>query len=431
MISKQRQSDLLKLLTASALVVMLTQSGWAANKYRVLYSFKGGDDGASPSAALVFDAAGNLYGTTLVGGGTKADCAGLGYGCGTVFELTRKSNGKWSEHVLHRFQSGNDGAGPNGAMIFDTAGNLYGTTIYGGPYDGTVFELTPNSHGGWTERVLHRFTAGDGNFPWSGLFLDKTGNLYGTTVNGGAKNVGVVFDMTPHSGKWRESTLYSFCSRNDCSDGDGPHAELIEGSDGALYGTTKGGGRSSFGCNGSFVGCGTVFKLGRDSNGKWKESVIHIFTGVEGTQPEAGLVSDGKGNFYGTTTFDGAFGYGTVFELAPGSSGHWNYTVLYNFRGGINHISLNTGVVLDGAGNLYGANTYGGSRSCSGAPCGVVYRLAPGLHGKWKYTALHQFSGQDGGQPGGGLVFDKNGNLYGTAGVGGADGLGVVFEITP
>jgi len=412
----------------------------------MLYSFQGGSDGATPGGALTLDRAGNLYGTTIVGGGDQNSCTGdPGTGCGTAFKLTHHSDGTWTETVLYRFQGngngGSDGAGPyGGAMVFGPSGSLLGTTLWGPAYGacpggcGAVFELTPKSGSQWRETVLHRFNGADGDGPEGGLSSDGARDFYGTTVTGGANEGGlggVVFRITRHSGNWRESTLYSFCSQHDCSDGAFPYAGLLSGKDGSLYGTTSGGGKDSFACpNG--LGCGTVFKLVRNSKGKWKESVLHAFTPADGSQPEAALVSDSKGNLYGTTAINGPFGYGTIFELSPTPKGCWKYRVLHSFRSGSFYGSSGTRLVFDAAGNLYGA-AWGGTRgSCAGGGCGVVYKLALGRHGRWQYHALYNFSGgQDGGEPLSDLIIDRKGHLYGTAEVGGANGYGVVFEITP
>jgi uncharacterized repeat protein (TIGR03803 family) len=426
------------------LTLVVVPGSWAGCKYKVLYSFQGGSDGAMPGGALTLGKAGDLYGTTIVGGTNQRDCTGDGgTGCGTVFRLTRRWDGTWKETVLYRFQGSyngySDGAGPvGGPMVFGPSGSLLGTTDYGGDSmgDGTVFELTPQSSGQWTESVLHRFDEADGQSPESGLSSDKAGSFYGTTATGGTSNGGmggVAFRVTRHSGQWRESTVYTFCSQNHCSDGAFPEDALLSGPDGSLYGTTWGGGQGSPHCINGF-GCGTVFKLARDQKGRWHETVLHAFTPAEGSYPRAGLVADSKGNLYGTTTINGAFGYGTVFELSPTSKGCWKYRILHSFRSG-SHYGLGsdaTRLVFDAAGNLYGA-VWGGARgSCGGAGCGVFYKLTLGRHGKWQYRVLHNFSGgTDGSEPLSDLIIDQEGILYGTAEAGGINDNGVVFEIIP
>jgi uncharacterized repeat protein (TIGR03803 family) len=186
------------------LALALAPGAWAANGYKVLYTFTGGIDGSQPFAGVILDASGNLYGTTPQGGA---------FGNGVVFKLTKNSDGSWTESVLHAFAGGTDGATPYAEVTFDTSGNLYGTTQYGGVSSaGTVFRLAPNSDGTWTESVLYTFTGrGDGANPFSGVIFDGSGNLYGTTYYGGASGVGVAYKLTPNSeGTWTQSLLHTF-----------------------------------------------------------------------------------------------------------------------------------------------------------------------------------------------------------------------------
>ena len=233
-----------------------------------------------------------------------------------------------------------------------------------------------------------------------------------------------MFELTQNSGSWSETVLHSFCSEPHCRDGNAPYSALLRSADGTLYGTTAYGGSDVFPC---YLGCGTVFKLDPDGN---EES--YPLTGMDGIQSYNGLTYDGKGNFYGSTPIDGAFGQGTVFKLTRASDGIWKFSVLYNFRiGSPGAGSFSTGVVLDNAGNLYGTTWGPDSGNCEGSGCGLVYKLEPRPAGPWKFSEVYSFTGgQDGGEPTGTLIIDKDGNLYGTAGVGGA-GYGVVYEITP
>ncbi len=438
-----------RLLPSVATILMFAffhANAWAT-QYKVLYTFQGGSDGNHPSGALTLDSAGNLYGTTLFGGVTN--CSGYGAdGCGTVFMLARGSGGQWTESVLHAFQVNNDdrdGAAPNGALIFDAAGNLYGTTSVGGGGGlqcssgayvgcGIVFELTPASGGNWTETVLHRFNVNAGGAgPYAGLVMDEAGNLYGTTAAGGnccgadifGWGAGGVFELTTTSGVWSEEVLHYFCSKANCTDGNAPYSGLLRGSDGTLYGTTTYGGSSSFPCYN--LGCGTVFEL--DSK---KEELAYPLTGIDGVQTTSSLTSDANGNFYGTTPLDGASGDGTVFRLSPTPEGRWTFTVLYNFHGGFaGEGSFATGVVFDKAGNLYGTVWGPQGGNCEGWGCGLVYKLEPQPKGPWKYSVVYTFTGaEDGGEPNGTLIIDDQGNLYGTTAIGGAE-YGVVYEITP
>jgi uncharacterized repeat protein (TIGR03803 family) len=284
-----------------------------------IYSFTGSSDGQNPNAPLIFDRKGNLYGTTFFGG---VDSCYAGVGCGTVFELTPNS-GVWTEAVLHRFTGGNDGAFVRGGLILDVDEDmLYGTTEQGGGTGcytrgcGTIFILRPSTTG-WTERVVHRFTgSSDGAFPEAGLIRDSTGNLYGTTeqggnmscsVPGGWGGCGAVFKMSHSAGTWRETVLYGFAAEGD---GNLPEDGVILYK-GNFYGTTYQGGGS--GCY-EGQGCGTVFELRRSKVG-WAEKVIHSFSGSDGEYPMWGsLVVDPAGNLYGTTN-NGGGGYGDVFEI--------------------------------------------------------------------------------------------------------------------
>ena len=391
-------------------VLSLCAVAHAAPKYKLLANFAG-TDGSGPYGGVVIDQEGNVYGTT-VGGGTGS-CRG---GCGIVFQLSPGENGGWAETVVHTFNF-NDGADPQGGVIFDPFGNLYGTTIGGGgPYKyGTVFELKPSAHG-WIETLLHRFGVHDKvAAPHAGVARDQAGNLYGTTPYG-------IFELRSSSNGWSETVLHLFGIRK--GDGAGPFAGLILDAAGNLYGTTAAGG---MGCAGE--GCGTVYEIKRTSNG-WKEAVLHRFdnNGKDGGTPGNGaLMMDGLGNLFGTTEGGGCCG-GIVFELTPGSNGHWKETILYNFKPGATGSFPTAGVVMDKAGNLYGTTADGGSASCG---CGVIYKLAPSKNGKWTYTVLHRFSGADGAIPAGNLILDDKGNLYGGTVLGGSTNNGVIFELTP
>jgi uncharacterized repeat protein (TIGR03803 family) len=339
----------------------------------VLYSFMGGSDGGYPLAGLIFDSSGALYSTTQGGGA---------FGLGTVFKLAppAKKGGAWSESVLYSFMGGSDGEYPGIAgVIFDKSGALYGTTERGGASGalcpdfpdlgcGTVFQLTPpaSSGGVWTKSVLHSFTGGDGAVPVSGVIFDKSGALYGTTFSGGAGDNGTVFKLTPPAssgGIWSENVLYSF--KGD-SDGSTPfYGELVFHT-GALYGTTIYGGGSATNCGRPGEGCGTVFKLAppTSSGGAWSESVLYSFMGgSDGALPVASLLFDKSGALYGVTGNGGAFGFGTVFKLAPptSSGGAWSERVLHSFTGGSDGAFPLAGLIFDQAGALYGTTTEGGA----------------------------------------------------------------------
>ena len=322
----------------------------------ILYTFKGGSDGSTPTAGLIFDEAGTLYGTTFYGG--SSNCLS---GCGTVFRLRQDSNGAWSERVLYQFGGGADGANPNGSLVLDSLGNLYGTTsctagdctILG---RGTAFKLTHSSRVTWTETVLHSFTVDgqDGLYPMAGLAFDRHGNLYGTTLEGGPGNLGTVFQLSPVGTGWNYSQIFTFGTLP--SGGKWPYDSLIIGGKGKLYGATSAGGISKI-CIGGVEGCGTVFELSQDSNGIWTESVLHPFNGgSDGAGPIGSLAFDTKGNVYSTTAAGGdsacTGGCGTIVKLTQ-SGGAWTEDVVFRF-GLDTGWAPETGVVLDSQGNLYG-----------------------------------------------------------------------------
>ena len=419
----------LAIFTVTALV---TSTGAATNwNEKVLHGFGDGTDGINPPADLIFDTAGNLYGTTYEGGD---------YNYGTVFELTPTAGGGWTEKVLHSFNNnGTDGYYPLAGLIFDAAGNLYGTTWHGGTYNelggGTVFELTPTAGGGWTETVLHSFGNGaDGIGPEAGLIFDAAKvNLYGTTAGGGSYSVGTVFELTPTAGGgWTETVLYSF--NDNGTDGWESLAGLIFDAAGNLYGTTWAGGT---------YGGGTVFEL--TPAGGWTEKVLHSFSwiGTDGFWPYAGLIIDAAGNLYGTTGAGGPSGWGMVFELTPTAGGGWTEKMLHSFPydNGTDGSQPVAGLIFDAVGNLYGTTEYGGTYSNCYGGCGTVFELTPAAGGGWTETVLHSFNGTDGREPAAGLIFDAAGNLYGTTYYGGTYGncsvhnqpaaCGTAFELTP
>lgn len=289
-------------------IFKLTRSGksWEES---VLYNFTGGNDGSGPGGGVVFDKQGNLYGTTPDGG--KANACG-GNGCGVVYQLMPTKGGKWRQRVIHSFTGGNDGStGSLGLLLLDQAGDLYGVAEEGGAHGaGTAFELSPSSGGKWTMSTLHGFKGmPHAGSPYGGLISDAAGNLYGTTYYGGANGLGSVFKLAPDSkGKWSESVLYSFKTGTD---GNSPTSTLVFDAQGNLYGTTSAGGDTN--------GDGTVFKLTPTSDGKWKQSVVHRFKNSpgDGANPYYGLTLDKAGNLYGTTAIGGAQGQGVIFEIIP------------------------------------------------------------------------------------------------------------------
>jgi uncharacterized repeat protein (TIGR03803 family) len=263
----------------------------------IIYSFLGGtSDGEYPEFGLVQDTAGNLYGSTQIGG--------LNNG-GIVFELTPNGDGTWTESVIHAFGNSQDGSNPYGPLAIDTSGNLYGTTGNGGLYGpGIVFKLTP-SGGSWTETILYNFTMDFGSYPQpEGVALDGAGNLYGATIFGGEYGVGTLYSLTPTVGYWHRTVLHTFTGAND---GAYPYGGLTIGPTGLLYGTAASGG---------LYGFGTVYKLVKGANGRWNDTVLHTFKGTDGSGPTLGVVLDQLGNLYGVAS-GGTYGFGVAFQITP------------------------------------------------------------------------------------------------------------------
>ena len=375
-----------------------------AGTFSLIYSFQGpqfqGTDGCLPEAGLVRDAAGNLYGTTLNGGGQ--------FGYGTVFKVTPDG----TESVLHSFAGApSDGRYPQwGSLTLDAAGNLYGTTYNGGEFDsGTVFKVTATG----SESILYSFCAqagcADGADPAGGIARDPAGNLYGTTVYGGTDNEGVVFRL-PARGT--EKVLHNFA--RSTTDGGLPYSNLTRDSSGNLYGTTDAGGTSD---------AGTVFEV--SASGAY--SVLYNFRGFpDGLGPfGGGLLRDPSGNLYGVTESGGASDLGVLFELSAGGT----ESVLLNFNGTEGRGPLD-GLARDGAGSLYGTTEVGGSGAGCALSCGVLFKLTT----TGREFVLHNFtldSASDGAYPVGGVIRDSSGNLYGTLEQGGAYGCGAVFKYAP
>jgi uncharacterized repeat protein (TIGR03803 family) len=414
----------LAMLTGSLLAVA---SPAFASHEKVLYSFcptSCQTDGDFPFSTPIFDAAGNLYGTTYEGGQNDS---------GTVFELSQGPGGAWTETTLFNFPNC-EGFGSLAGLTFDASGNLYGTTFgCGSAKGGTVFELSHGSSG-WSYQVLHNFGIGhDGWALGAAVIFDSAGNIYGTTNEGGQNGSGIVFELSPNDGQWTEKILYNFGSFGRTNS----VSNLITDTAGNLYGTSALGGGA--GCGGS--GCGIVFELSPSSNGHWTERVLHKFNGVNGANPISGVIFDGAGNLYGTTANGGRagcnppVGCGTVFELSPGTAGHWTERVIRFFDANPKNPTGN--LVFDTAGNLYGTTSTGGGTGCNGGGCGKVFKLTPAGNGTWTFSTLHIFldNHKDGNTPYAGLVLDSAGNLYGTTYQGGSGiwnvGCGTVFEITP
>jgi uncharacterized repeat protein (TIGR03803 family) len=421
---------------ASVLELVRGQNGsWTELQ---LYVFQQGSDGAYPYGGLVLDSLGNLY-------GTASQTFDHRYG-GLVFEVSPNTQGSWTENVLYRFSS-TEGSTPQGALVADSQGNLYGTTFQGGTSSaycpdsqafgcGTVFKMTRSPSGSWKSSMIYNFTdtAADGAGPAAGLIIDEAGNLYGTTQYGGKHHNGTVFKLTPQpSGGWTRMTLYSFGAYPQ--DGIWPNSTLVRDAAGNLYGTTPIGGLSGCGLD----ACGTVFRISPTSNGSWIKSTLYMFTGSLGATPNGGLSFDSAGNLYGTAS--GGDGYGTAFRLSPGGGGIWTMTILYAFTGGADGGFPKSGLTFDGSGNLFGTTSLRGNTSGCGYGCGTVFELTPTSTGAWQFAVIHTFSpANDGAYPlAARLIFDAAGNLYGTTAAGGISSLcydficggGTVFELVP
>jgi uncharacterized repeat protein (TIGR03803 family) len=412
-------------------MVQSVQAQGTTGPVNTLYRFGGPPDGANPVGELAVDASGNLYGVTMFGGNTSGFCAGASPpgGCGVVYKLTPGG----VETILYSFTHGADGGYPQGGVVLDAAGNLYGTTSAGGTgTNGVVFKIDVSGNA----TVLYSFTGGpDGGQPHGRLFIDGAGNIFGTTLYGGTSGNGVVFKVDT-TGK--ESVLYNFAGSPD---GSNPNAGLLQSAANTFYGTTQEGGNLDCGSSPTPLGCGTVFRLDMSGN----ETILYRFTGgndgSDGAFPTAGLVQDSAGNLYGTTASGGSpapcystypnppqkpfdIFCGTVFKV----DGSGTETVLHHFAGGKGNdgASPRGELVIDWAGNLYGTTTYGGTEHCLvyGNPsvnvnCGTIYKV------DWNgnETVLYSFGSTSGIAPNAGMVADASGNLYGTT-------LGTVFEFT-
>ncbi len=400
-----------------ALALFATQAA-LAQTFTVIHTFTGGADGANPYGGVAVGP-GYLYGTASAGG------TGGSGGNGVVFRMTQRSGG-WALTPIYEFTGGNDGSSPLSGVVVRPNHALYGTTQSGGSSgDGTVYELTPppNAICGtatcfWKLTVLHTFAGFDGRRPQYGnLLFDQAGNIYGTAAQGGQYGNGVVYELLPSGGGWSESILYSFAGPPN--DGSLPSGGLTFDPAGNLYGTTANGGSED--CH---YTCGTIFELS-PSGGGWTETVLHYFDSDQGFYPDSTLVMDQQGNLYGA----GGQDIGVMFELTP-SGGGWNFSVTYPIDCDI----YGAGLTLGSDGNFYGACSTGPGANY---PYGSVFKLAYSS-GMWRLTILYGLNGTtDGSNPISPVAFDRNGNLYGTALLGGntsgvcagIGGCGTVWEI--
>jgi uncharacterized repeat protein (TIGR03803 family) len=393
-----------------------------------------------------------------------------------VAMLVGSAGASGTTKVIYSFAGDDDGEYPSTELVRDGAGNLYGTTVQGGDFGGgTVFQLSPSG----VHTVLYSFTGStDGGQPYGGVTLDAQGNLYGSAVVGGTggaceDSCGVAYKLSNVGGTWTQTVLHNFTGGDD---GSGPGAGLTLDGKGNLYGMTPTGGA---------YGVGVIYQLHPNLQGGWRFRVIHAFTGgLDGSsgsagrmifddaghlfgvatvggahgngtvfelrlhigawklktlysfggQPDAGfpyggLVFDPSGNLYGTTYYDGANDLGSVYQLVPGPGDRWTETVLYSFQGGADGSNSISSLVFDADGNLYGTTSEGGAPGCS---CGTIFKLAPGGFGNWTESVAYAFTGvPDGAFAYNGLVADAQGNFYGTTVHGGADNEGSIYEFTP
>jgi len=405
-----------KSLATLCLVAFFTTISWAQTE-TVLWNFSDSNgDGKAPwSNSLISDSNGNLYGVTNQGGTNSA---------GMVFELSPESSGGYTETILYDFNAdgSGDGSGPYGRLVFNDSGDLIGTTSGGGASGaGTVYKLTPKSGGGWTEKVIYSFSmsGGDGQYPAAGVTIGKNGALYGTTAFGGVNSSGAVYKLSETAKGLTESVIHSFGASGD---GSYPYGGLTFDSLGNLYGTTSIGGA---------VGYGSVYRLKPTKSG-WTETLLHSFTDQNGDGSGmyyVNIVSDAAGNLYGATAFGGANTTGTVWELVhPKTGNKYSEKILYTFgaTGSGDGNYPYGGVVMGKPGTLYGTTEDGGTSNY-----GTVYRLQKS-GSQWTETILHNFSGgTDGQYPSANLLRDVHGNLFGMAQYGGTSNDGIVYKVKP
>jgi uncharacterized repeat protein (TIGR03803 family) len=407
MVSNPLTTAAVRLTAAFAFVTIVAGSISATSTEQIVYNFSGNVDGGNAATALVFDKAGNAYGTTVTGG--KANC-------GTVFELTPVKGG-FRESVLFSFGCSASGKAPHGGVTRDAAGNLYGTTVAGGSGGactgdgcGLVFEIS-----GRAEKILYNFTGkNDGFGPGGALVFDKAGNLYGTAPDGGTHGAGTVFQLSPSGSNWKFSVIHDF--DGGAGGGVGSLGPLLLDKAGNVYGVTEIGGA---------YGAGLAYKLALAKSGQWPFASLYDFKGApDAASPYGGLTPDGSGNLFGTTYYGGARNTGSVFELSP-SGGTYQESVVYNFRGGMDGSAPTSALLIDSARNLYGTTSAGGGSSCD---CGTVFKLSAA----GKETVLHRFGrSSDGSYPYYGMTPDAAGNLFGSTVAGGLHNQGTIFKLRP
>lgn len=413
---------------ALTLFVFALAAALHAQTFTVLHDFSGGADGYNPTAGLTFKGAGNLYG----GAGPSAVFRFKQQGTGWILNPIFEFNG-----INGDFLNGRLAVGPDGALF--GASYFGGVPdCADGAGCGLVFRLMPpqsfcrNPFCSWTETIVYQFSPiqipSDGYFPNGSFVFDNAGNLYGTTLYGGTHSQGTIFEVSRSGGGWVENAIYAFGAGGG-EDGGTPNSGMVIDQAGNLYGTTFGGGDPT--CLFNDLACGVVFELSPTPSG-WVQTVLHTFqNGSDGADPLGGLIADSSGNLYGTTSIGGANNGGTVFELSP-SNGGWTFNVLYSLTGDPrSQVGPKGLLAIDSSGNLYGITNSEGPQSA-----GNLFKLTHS-GGAWVYTDLHDFaiSSDNGAYPEDGPTVDAQGNLYGTTLEGGTGncpyGCGVIYELTP
>ncbi|HSC20063.1 MAG TPA: choice-of-anchor tandem repeat GloVer-containing protein [Rhizomicrobium sp.] len=340
---------------ASGTVWQLHPNGDGSWTHIVLYSFSGGADGAEPYKGVTLDAAGNIYGTAVTGGGGV--CEG---GCGVAYKLTN-NGGSWTQSVIHQFTGGDDGSGPGARLTLDDSGNVYGMAPTGGANGaGTIFEMRPAKHGTYRLKVLHAFTGIDGIGGSAGALVMHDGSLFGAATAGGTNGAGTIYRLSlDQRGMWKFKVIYNFLDEPDAGF---PYGGLTFDALGNIYGTTY------YACAND-IGC--VYELS-PRRGEWKEKVLYSFSGSDGSGPIGSVNLDSAGNIYGTTSEGGAAADGVIFKLVPGAHRHWSENVVHSFAGSPDGEYAYNGMLDDGAGHFFGTTVHGGAHDD-----GAIYQFNP------------------------------------------------------
>jgi hypothetical protein len=428
---RDRSTSALRGLAITALAVLFFAGNAlaAGPKKTILYSFTGGNDGALPFDGVTFDSTGAAFVTTDAAG---PFCSGGGQ-CGSVDKLTQTA-GKWTETTLYDFgEQSNDGYSPDTGVLLDKSGNVYGTTTAS---DGAIYQLVLQS-GVWTANWLY---GSPHDYLMPTPVLDDAGNLYDTDTSANNGN-GTVFQLTNSNGTWTTNVIHNF----NGSDGYAPGALIID-KVGGLYGVTAGGGDTK--CNPP-LGCGAIFRLTPPAkkDGAWTFKNLFLFHGgTSGANTFVALTRDANGNLYGTAPYSGnktcpkGVECEVAFEISPPSQmdGYWKQTIIHNFLGNTDGAWVSAALTLDSKGALYGTSRAGGNGPCLAGNnpigCGTVYKLTPPTEsgGRWTETVLYRFQGgSDGALPNGSVALDATGALYSTTVLGGREGYGTFFKLVP